>query len=71
MILKYLTKFNDKTDRWNYVDGIKEAGVFFDDEHGCTMIHITSQNGDEYGLALHKTAYLLNEAGKTIDRLTL
>lgn len=71
MILKYATSRDNETAMWNYVDGIKDASVFFDNELQCTCVNITRYNGDEFGIALHNTAYLLNESGKTIERLTL
>lgn len=78
MILKYKTIYeygyseNEptevKADRWNYIDGITDCGVYFDTKAGCTMFHFV-ENGNDVILALHNEAYLINDAGKTIEKI--
>lgn len=73
MILKYkTTKRDDKEncfyDQWNYVDGIVNCSVYFNKDIDCTCIDIS--RGQEYmSLALHDEAYLINENGKTIEKI--
>lgn len=68
MILKYLTNF-DGVDRWNFVDGIKNASVYWDTANKCACVDITEHSGNNYVLAIHAEAYLLNDFGKTIEKV--
>ena len=75
MILKYRTTREDAGafyDVWHYVDGITDCSVFFDNspEFNCTCIEICkNQTRDHMILALHDTAYLINDSGKTIEKI--
>jgi hypothetical protein len=75
MILKYRTTREENgafCDIWNFVDGITDCSVFFDSSPACncTCIEIyKNQNRDHMILALHDTAYLINDSGKTIEKI--
>ena len=77
MILKYKTKFetsNDpnatcKVDRWNYIDNVNDCSVFYNKDEGCTMFEYTV-NGNLVRMALHSEAYLINNDGRTIDKIS-
>ena len=58
-----------KRDGWQYIDGISECWTFYDKEHGCMCIDITKDK--ECILAIHSEAYLLNDDGKTIERISV
>jgi hypothetical protein len=75
MILKYkTTKRVDEGDRgsnydqWNFVDNITNCSVYFNPTTNCTCIDI-SHGGEYMSLALHEEAYLINDAGKTIEKI--
>jgi len=76
MILKYKTKFEtssdpqatNKVDRWNYIDNVNDCAVFYDQDEGCTMFEYYV-DGCRILLALHGEAYLINDSGKTIDKI--
>lgn len=75
MILKYRTTREDgnvQYDMWHYVDGITDCSVFFDSrpEYNCTCIEICkNQNREHMILALYDEAYLINDSGKTIEKI--
>lgn len=78
MILKYKTNMEYghdenatkaiKVDRWNYVDGITDCGIFYDQRAKCTCIEF-GENDKHMVLALHDEAYLINDNGKTIEKI--
>jgi len=76
MILKYKTKFEIskdpeatcKVDRWNYIDNLNDCSVFYDPDEGCTMFTYNIDGVPRY-LALHGEAYLINNNGKTVDKI--
>ena len=70
MILKYLTKGDH--EQWNYIDGITHAATYFDEEHKCMMVALVKSDYlEESHLAIHDTAYLLNDKGQTIERIKM
>lgn len=82
MILKYRTihetihetsrepNSTHKVDRWNYVDGVTDCSVYYDQDAGCTVLEYTA-NGRErpISIALHGEAYLINNNGKTVEKI--
>lgn len=52
---------------WQYIDGITECRTFYDAEHECKCIDLTKDK--DCILALRSEAYLLNDDGKTIERV--
>lgn len=80
MVLKYLTKCEHNHteqseavfyDQWNYLDGIKEASIYYDKAHQSTVASLTFEDKTSATIALHYEAYLLNENGKTIEKIRL
>lgn len=73
MILKYRTTREGECssyDMWNYIDGITNCSVFFDDDPSreCTCIEFGDGQNHTI-LALHDEAYLINDSGKTIEKI--
>lgn len=52
---------------WGYTDGITDCSIFYDTENQCFCIDLTKDKGCI--LALHTETYLLNDQGKTIERI--
>lgn len=78
MILKYRTihetsrepNSTHKVDRWNYVDGVTDCSVYYDKDAGYTVLEYTT-NGRErpISIVLHCEAYLINNNGKTVEKI--
>lgn len=80
MVLKYLTRCeinhaeqNEEVfyDQWNFIDGIIGASVYFDEMVESTVVALEFESRDPLKLALSYDAYLLNENGKTIEKLSV
>ena len=73
MILKYKTIREDGDaiyDIWNYIDGITDCSVFFSNEPDVKCICIEFGKDQSHKiLALHDEAYLINDCGKTIEKI--
>lgn len=54
-----------RQEQWHYIDGITEASTYYDTEHRAVCVRI---NRDDV-IALYDEAYLLNDAGKTIEKV--
>lgn len=69
MVLKYLTK-NEKTGRaeWNYLDNIVYAKTFLD-ENDRTIVEFRADDAPLTCIPIEECAYLLNDNGKTIERI--
>lgn len=69
MVLKYLTR-NEKTGNpeWNYLDNIAYAQTYRD-ENGTSSIKFRVVGGEITAIPIEECAYLLNDNGKTIERL--
>ena len=59
------TESEYKTDQWHYIDGITQASIYYDPEIRAVCVRISEDNI----LALYDEAYLLNDAGKTIEKV--
>ena len=78
MVLKYKT---DRThyvgngeagyivDQWNFIDGIIGANIYYDEDIKTTVASIEFETRSPMSIALHNEAYLLNENGKTIEKV--
>lgn len=71
MILKYkTTRYEDHVhhDVWNFIDNVKACSLYFDPDAKCTCIEI-GEGLNHMVLALHDEAYLINDNGKTIEKI--
>lgn len=70
MILKTLTHDHGNSDVWNYYDNITGASVYYDEGIGEVVVSMSSDTYDgNIVLAIPECAYLLNDNGKTIERI--
>jgi hypothetical protein len=78
MVLKYLTKCevgskvptdNVFRDQWNFVGGITNASIYWDETNNATVAALEFESQPHMKIALYHEAYLLNENGKTIERI--
>lgn len=74
MILKVVNyeKREGKDGAWevaNYIDGVINASVTFDDEEGFPAVKCSIENGTVISISVRNIAYLMNNNGKTIDRI--
>lgn len=74
MILKVVNyeKREGKEGVWeitNYIDGITNASVTFDDSIGLPTVKCTIENAAVITISVPNVAYLMNNNGKTIDRI--
>lgn len=69
MVLKYLT-INKKTGKaeWNYLDNIEYAQTYLD-ENDRRIIKFRIGKGDLTCIPIEEHGYLLNDNGKTIERI--
>lgn len=57
-------------EEWNYFDNIETAGTFFDEEIGMTVVRCGFKDGNIVTFSIPHVAYLMSDAGKTIDAIT-
>ena len=78
MVLKYLTKCEHNRgeqaeavfyDQWNFIGGIIGASVYWDELAGATVAVLEFESRPPMKVALYYEAYLLNENGKTIEKV--
>lgn len=75
MILKWLTFEKDKDgknyhDVWNFVDNIKNASVFWNEDLKCTCVNLAFCDEKLSAVyAVHNAGYLLSDSGKTIEHI--
>lgn len=74
MILKVRTQDHGEfIDVWNYYDNIKTASIYYEKETKCPCVDMSFNNTTpDYGhivLAITDLAFLLNDNGKTIERI--
>ena len=78
MVLKYRTVCKFPVDgkegeygieKWNFVGGIVGASIFYDQENKATVAALEFDSRPPMELALYDEAYLLNENGKTIEKV--
>lgn len=56
-------------DVTNYIDGITNASVTFNDDIGLPTVKCTIENSAAISISVPNVAYLMNDNGKTIDRI--
>jgi hypothetical protein len=82
MVLKYLTKCEvgvrpgekaEKVfrDQWNFIDGIIGASVYYDDVTESVIADLEFESRPPMKIAVPSEAYLLNENGKTIEKVRI
>ena len=54
---------------WHYTGGITECAVYYDNEMKCLCVDLTKDK--DCIIAIHSEAYLMNDDGKTIERICL
>lgn len=78
MVLKYLTNCEvcqgqqaEKVfrDQWNFIDGIIGANIYYDEMCESTVVAMEFENRPPMKIAIHCEAYLLNDNGKTIEKV--
>lgn len=78
MVLKYLTKCEvchgeqaEKVfrDQWNFIDGIIGASLYYDDMCESVVAALEFENRPPMKIAISREAYLLNDNGKTIEKV--
>lgn len=74
MILKILDyrkseAHSGEREEWTYFDNIETASTFFDEEIGATVVRCSFKggNGCTTTFTIPHVAYLMSDAGKTID----
>ena len=80
MVLKYLTNCEvchgeqaEKVfrDQWNFIDGIIGASIYWDETNKATVAALEFESRPPIKVALYYDAYLLNENGKTIEKVRM
>lgn len=80
MVLKYLTNHevckgqqSEKVfrDQWNFVGGITFASIYYDQSCESIVAALEFDDRDSMKLAIPSDAYLLNENGKTIEKVRI
>jgi hypothetical protein len=78
MVLKYLTHCEVSSneigehvfrDQWNFVGGITHASIYWDEVNEATIAALEFESQAPVKIALCHEAYLLNENGKTIEKI--
>lgn len=78
MVLKYLSKcevcHREQSnevfhDQWNFIGGIIGASVCWDETNKATVAVLEFESRPPVKIALYYEAYLLNENGKTIEKV--
>ena len=71
MILKVLSCREDKTahEEWDFFDNIVSAKSYFDENIKLKVVYCQFRDGNEIEFIIHNVAYLMNDEGKTIERI--
>lgn len=74
MILKVVNyeKRNEENGAYevsDYIDGITNASVTFDESIGLPVVKCTIENSAAISISVPNVAYLMNNNGKTIERI--
>lgn len=78
MVLKYLTKCevcsgqqaeNVFRDQWNFIDGIIDASIYYDEMCESVVAALEFESRPHMKIAICHEAYLLNDNGKTIEKV--
>lgn len=78
MVLKFRTECRYPADgkegeygqeKWHFIDGIIGGIVYYDQSAEATVVDLEFDSRPPMRLALYDEAYLLNENGKTIEKV--
>ena len=78
MVLKYRTECRYPAEgkegeyaqeRWHFIDGIIGASVYYDQTNKATIAALEFETRPYMEIAIYDEAYLLNENGKTIEKV--
>lgn len=78
MVLKYLTRCevcpgeqSEKVfrDQWNFIGGIICASVYYDEMCKSVVVALEFESRPHMKIAVSYEAYLLNDNGKTIEKV--
>lgn len=74
MILKVVTSEKAEDGEYfrdtdTYIDGITNASVYFNEAEGLPNVKCTLENGALITISVPNVAYLMNNNGKTIERI--
>lgn len=74
MILKVVTSKKAENGEYfldtdTYIDGITNASVYFNESEGLPNVKCTLENGALITISVPDVAYLMNNNGKTIERI--
>ena len=56
-------------EREKYIDKIESAEVYFDEKRNLPAVNCSIENGGEVHVFVSAVAYLMNDNGKTIDKI--
>lgn len=56
-------------EKEKYIDKIASAEVYFDKERNLPAVNCSIENGGEVHVSVSAVAYLMNDNGKTIDKI--
>lgn len=78
MVLKYRTECRYPADdkegeyvreQWNFIDGFIGASIYYDGSAKATVVELEFESKPCMAIAIYDEAYLLNENGKTIEKV--
>lgn len=78
MVLKYRTECRYPADgkegeygqeQWHFIDGIIGASIYYDQSNKATVVALEFEARPHMEIAVYDEAYLLNENGKTIEKV--
>ena len=78
MVLKYRTECRYPADgkegeysqeQWHFIDGIIGASIYYDQINKATVVALEFETRPHMKIAVYDEAYLLNENGKTIEKV--
>ena len=75
MILKMLNHRQSKArshafEEWTYFDNIQSASAYYDENCEEAVVRCVFRDGNDITFTITDVAYLMSDAGKTVDRLT-
>ena len=74
MILKMLDyrqgkEQSDVYEEWNYFDNIVSASNYYDEDIKMTVVRCRFRDGNIVTFSIPNVAYLMSDAGKTIEKI--